>query len=420
MNAPIDPQGNSQGVVVLGFIPLLDCAPLVVAAEKGFAADEGIDLTLVRETSWANIRDRVVVGHFDAAHMLGPMAVASTLGIGHLQVPMIAPCSLGLGGNAITVSTGLWQQMTMEGAGVGANPRVQGQAMRAVVGARERDRKTPLTFAMVYPFSCHNYELRYWLAAAGIDPDQDVRLIVLPPPLLVDAMREGQIDGFCVGEPWNSLAVSVGVGCILTPTTAIWRLSPEKVLGCRLEWAQRYPQRVTSLVRALYRASLWCEQPVNHPELANLLAEPKYVGAPADILLRGLSGQLGLVPGGSARHVPDFYVPARQSATFPWTSHALWFYSQMVRWNQLGFSREHIPAVRATYRPDLYRAALAPLGVNVPADDAKIEGAQLSAAALASSAGTIEYGPDGFFDGRIFDPDNLSAYLAEFGSQRVQ
>src|ERR1700754_1021917 len=151
----------THSAVIVGFIPLLDCAPLVAAAEKGFAAAEQLDLTLVRETSWANIRDRVVVGHFDAAHMLGPMAVASTLGIGHLQVPIVAPFALGLGGNAITVSSALWEQMSAAGAQVGANPTIQGIALREVVRRRERSGATPLTFAMVYPFSCHNYELRY-------------------------------------------------------------------------------------------------------------------------------------------------------------------------------------------------------------------------------------------------------------------
>ena len=156
---------------------------------------------------------------------------------------MAAPLSLGLGGNAITVSLRVWELMAAEGATIAAEPRALGEALRSVVRARERTQKPPLTFAMVYPFSSHNYELRYWLAASGIDPDRDVRLIVIPPPLLVDAMSEGQIDGFCVGEPWNSLAVAVGVGCIALPTTAIWRLSPEKVLGCRLEWTQRHPDR---------------------------------------------------------------------------------------------------------------------------------------------------------------------------------
>jgi len=374
---------------VVGFIPLMDCAPLAVAAEKGFAAEEGLDLRLVRETSWANIRDRVVVGHFDAAHMLAPMAIASTLGVGHLKVPMAAPLSLGLGGNAITVSLRVWDLMVAEGAALSAGPQALGEALRNVVRARERANKQPFTFAMVYPFSAHNYELRYWLAASGIDPDRDVRLVVIPPPLLVDAMREGQIDGFCVGEPWNSLAVSVGVGCIALPTTAIWRLSPEKVLGCRLEWAQRHPDRVQALVRSLYKAALWCEQPEHHSELARLLSEPRFVGAPAEILLRGLSNRLCLQRGEEPQSLPGFYLPAEQSATFPWVSHALWFYSQMVRWGQVAFHPEHVAQVRATYRPDLYRLALAEL-TNMPAEDAKVEA---------------------LFDGVRFDPDDLPAYL---------
>lgn len=379
----------SDVTTVVGFIPLLDCAPLAVAAEKGFAAEEGLDLRLVRETSWANIRDRVVVGHFDAAHMLGPMAIASTLGVGHLKVPMAAPLSLGLGGNAITVSLRVWDLMVSEGAALSASPRALGEALRNVVRARERANKQPFTFAMVYPFSAHNYELRYWLAASGIDPDRDVRLVVIPPPLLVDAMREGQIDGFCVGEPWNSVAVSVGVGCIALPTTAVWPLSPEKVLGCRLEWTQRHPDRLQALVRSLYKAALWCQQPQNHLELARLLSEPRFVGAPAEILLRGLSNRLCLQRGGEAEHLPEFYVPAAQAATFPWVSHALWFYSQMVRWGQVAFDPEHVAQVRATYRPDLYRLALADT-TDIPSADTKI---------------------DALFDGVHFDPDDLPAYL---------
>jgi two-component system, oxyanion-binding sensor len=388
--------------VIVGFIPLLDCAPLVVAAEKGFAGAEQLDLTLVRETSWANIRDRVIVGHFDAAHMLGPIAVASSLGIGHLQVPIIAPFSLGLGGNAITVSRALWDQMASAGAAVGADPTIQGAALHAIVERRERSQAAPLTFAMVYPFSCHNYELRYWLAASGIDPDHDVRLVVLPPPLLVDALREGQIDGFCVGEPWNSLAVSVGVGHIIAATTAIWHLSPEKVLGCRLEWAQRHPQRVSALVRALYRAAAWCENPENHGELARLLAEPRYVGAPADILMRGITNKLALQPQAEPQAIENFYVPARYAATFPWRSHALWFYSQMVRWQQIPFDVVHVPRVEATYRPDLYRAALHSMGVELPEADSKVQTAH-----------------EGFFDGQVFDPNDLSSYLRALVRKKV-
>jgi ABC-type nitrate/sulfonate/bicarbonate transport system substrate-binding protein len=372
--------------LVVGFIPLLDCASLVVAAELGFAAAEGLDLRLVRETSWANIRDRVIVGHFDAAHMLAPMTVASTLGIGHIKAPLIAPISLGLGGNAITVSLPLWRQMAEQGAVAGDFSLTAAEALKRVVVARERARLEPLTLGMVYPFSCHNYELRYWLATAGIDPDRDVRLAVIPPPFLADALRAGQVDGFCVGEPWNSVAVDAGVGAIVTPTTALWRMSPEKVLGCRAEWAKRHPDQLAQLLRALYRAATWIDREENHAELARLLAQPAYVGTAESLLYRALTGRLSLQPGMEPTRLNDFYIPARHAATFPWVSHALWFYAQMVRWRQVEFSPEHIGAVRATYRPDLYRAALLDLGAELPETDLKTEV---------------------FLDGQSFDPEDL-------------
>jgi NitT/TauT family transport system ATP-binding protein len=377
-------------VLTVGFIPLLDCAALVAAQTCGFAADEGLELILVRESSWANIRDRLIVGHFDAAHMLGPMTVASTLGIGHLTEPMIAPISLGLGGNAITVASSLWSDLQLEGAKPGGDPTLQGAALRRIVGARNRSHLAPLTFGMVYPFSCHNYELRYWLAAVGIDPDRDVRLVVIPPPLLADAMRAGQIDGFCVGEPWNSVAVEAGIGAILAPTTAIWPSSPEKVLGCRAAWAERHPDRLAALLRAIYRAARWCEDRDNHPAVARLLADERYVGAPAQMLHRALVNRLPLVRGAEPHPMPDFFALARHCATFPWVSHAAWYYSQMVRWRQVEHSDDKLAAARATYRPDLYRNALASLSADVPQGDAKV---------------------DRFFDGRVFDAANVAAFF---------
>jgi NitT/TauT family transport system ATP-binding protein len=369
--------------ITIGFIPLLDCAPLVAALEQGFAAAEGLDIVLARETSWANIRDRLIVGHFDAAHLLGPMAVASSLGVGHLKVPLIAPFALGLGGNAITVSTSLWNAMAGHGATPGGNPRMLGTALERVVATRTHEEELPLTFGMVYPFSCHNYELRYWLAAVGIDPERDVRLVVIPPPFLADSMREGQIDGFCVGEPWNSVAVDAGIGTIVTPTTAIWPRSPEKVLGCRAPWAEQNASKLDALLRALYRASLWCEDPANHADLAHTLAASRYIGAPAPLLQAALANRLPLSAGARPVSLPDFYMPARHSATFPWVSHALWFYAQMVRWRQVGESAVNLAAARATYRPDLYRRALGSLAPDIPTSDLK---------------------PEHFFDEAVFDP----------------
>ena len=401
--------------LIIGFVPLLDCATLVAAVEKGFMAQEGLEVTLVRETSWANIRDRIVVGHFDAAQMLGPMTLASSLGIGHLTVPMVAPISLGLGGNAITVGTALWTQMKEQGAQLNGDPASQGQALKKVVMQRAEQDTPPLTFGMVYPFSCHNYELRYWLSASGIDPDHDVQLVVIPPPLLVDALREGQVDGFCVGEPWNSLAVEAGVGTIVATTNQIWRLSPEKVLGCRADWVKQHPQQTAGLIRAIYRAAKWCDQPENHAALATMLAKPRYIGAPVDVLQRALSCRLRLTSNSNPVDIPEFFVMHRQLATFPWASHALWFYSQMVRWKQCEYSQAALDVVRSTYRPDLYRSALLMIDESIPKTDYKTERAVQGRYVANDNKSGLTLSPEGFFDGRVFEPVDVEGYIKAFG-----
>ncbi len=391
-----------------GFLPLLDSALLVVAEARGFAAEEGLKLNLVKQSSWANIRDRLAVGHFDVAHMLAPMPIASSLGLNPLNVPTIAPMALGLGGNSVTVSPALWDLLVAAGAPSDLSARAVGAALKQVVAARAGGEK--LRFGVVHPHSGHNYELRYWLAASGIHPDKDIEIVIVPPPLLPDALARGAIDGFCVGAPWNSVAVVRGVGRIATVKAAIWRSSPEKVLGLTSEWARREPEALAALIRAVYRASIWCGDRQNLDEVAQILAAPDYLDQPADILMHGLSGQLMLARGEMAG-VDDFFIPHARAATFPWQSHALWFYSQMVRWGQLGHTAENARIAAECYRPDLYRAALSPLGVPVPAANAKVEGALGESTPVGVTKGTLSLGPDGFFDGQVFDPDDLDRYI---------
>ncbi|HML30313.1 MAG TPA: CmpA/NrtA family ABC transporter substrate-binding protein, partial [Hyphomicrobium sp.] len=201
----------SRHQITAGFMPLLDSAILVIAKERGFAEAEGIDLTLVREMSWANIRDRLAVGHFQVAHMLAPMPIACNLGLTPLAVPTIVPMALGQGGNAVTVSNALWAEMLDKGAKDDFDPAATGRALREVVIARASAANS-LRFAVVHPYSGHNYELRYWLAACGIDPSRDIEIVIVPPPLMVDALASGNIDGYCVGEPWNTAAALLGRG----------------------------------------------------------------------------------------------------------------------------------------------------------------------------------------------------------------
>jgi len=212
----------------IGFIPLVDAAALIIAVDKRFAADEGLAIELTREVSWSNVRDKLNIGVFDAAHLLAPLAIASSLGIGHVKVPLVAPFMLGLNGNAITVSPGLYDELAAAANGKLDDPEVSAQALGRVVAERRGRGAEPLTFGMTFPFSTHNYQIRFWMAAGGVDPDEDVRLVVLPPPYMVDSLASHQVDGFCVGAPWNSVAVKLGIGRIIHFGCDIVARAPEK------------------------------------------------------------------------------------------------------------------------------------------------------------------------------------------------
>jgi ABC-type nitrate/sulfonate/bicarbonate transport system substrate-binding protein len=341
----------------VGFMPLLDCALLVVAQEVGMARQQGLSLRLLRESSWANIRDRVAVGHFDAAHMLAPMVVAENVGIGHLDTPLVAPVALGTGGNAITVSQQLWQAMRAQGAIAGAPPAQQASALAKVVAQRTAAGGAQLTLAMVFPFSCHNYELRDWLDMGGLDPDRDLRLVVLPPPLLVDALRTGQVDGFCVGEPWNSLAVDAGLGVIVAACSDVWPRPPEKVVGMRASYAEQHPDVVAALVRAVHGAAQWASDPGNHADLAQLLAQPRYVGAPARLLQAALDGAMAFEPGQPPLQRPEF-LSLSTEAIVPHTRYAELLYSRMRRWGQVDAQADGIERARAGFRAADFQEAL--------------------------------------------------------------
>lgn len=379
------PEAGDRPTVRAGFMPLIDAAVLIVARERGFAAAEGLDLVLARETSWANIRDRLLVGHFDVAHMLAPMPIAAKLGIGHVRMPMIAPYVLALGGNSIAVSQPVWEAMCLAHGDEPAGPGDTSRAVAAVARSRRAAGAEPLTFAMTYPFSGHNYELRYWLAAGGLDPDVDVRLVVIPPPYMVDAMVAGQIDGMCVGAPWPSLAVENGIGRTVTTKAEIWKASPDKVLAARAAWAETHPHLIDALIRACEAATRWCADPAHHLDLADLLARPAYVGVPAEIIHRALTGRLKVAASGQWVDFPDYLQFPTDGGTAPATRHALWFAAQMLRWGQVPNAAEAYAAAHAVTRPDIWARAL---------------GRELPVPRLAPVDGE-------FFDGTAFDARDL-------------
>ena len=394
-----------------GFLPLLDSVLLVLAQEKGFAAAEGLDLHLVRETSWANIRDRAAIGHFDVAQMLAPMPLAASLGLTPIATPMITPVVLGLGNNAITVSADLWKAMADQGAQGDLAASPAGAALARVVATSTRK----LRFGVVHQTSSHNYELRYWLAASGIMPDRDVEIVVLPPPLLPDALGAGGIDGYCVGEPWNSIGVATKGAHIATVKASIWQSSPDKVIGMRTAWADEHPDQVSALIRAIYAAGMWCADPANQSEAAHIMSGAAYLDTSSEIVARALTGMLD-IGAGVIRYVPDHFVPHAYAANFPWKSHALWYYSQMVRWGEVAASAENAALAAACFRPDLYRSALAPLMAAVPTADYKTDGARAATGEIEALHGPLAAGPDLFFDGKIFDPSAVDAYIA---AQRI-
>ena len=375
----------------IGFIPLVDAAALIIAVDKGFAAKEGLDVTLVREVSWSNVRDKLNIGLFDAAHLLAPVAIASSLGIGHVKMPIAAPFNLGLNGNAITVSPALHAAIMAEIDGDPFDPMATALALSRVVATRRKNNAEPLTFGMTFPFSTHNYQLRFWMAAGGVDPDEDVRLVVLPPPYMVDSIASGQIDGFCVGAPWNSIAVDRGVGHILHFVSDILVRAAEKVLAIRQSWAEKNPQIVAALVRAAFRAAEFIEQPHNRTEVARMLAQPERIGVDAEVIQRTLDGRLKISPDGTMRESSRYLLVGREDAARPDPAQAAWLYAQMVRWGQASFSPEALETAKAVFRADLYDAAL---GLPVkPADGSDAIGA---------------------FAGPAFNADDIAGHLAAF------
>jgi two-component system, oxyanion-binding sensor len=375
----------------IGFIPLVDAAALIVAVDKGFAAAEGLDITLVREVSWSNVRDKLNIGLFDAAHLLAPVAIASSLGLGHVKVPIVAPFNLGLNGNAITVSPALHTALMAEIDGNPLDPMATALALARVVAARRKRGEEPLTFGMTFPFSTHNYQLRFWMAAGGVDPDEDLRLVVLPPPYMVDSLASGHVDAFCVGAPWNSIAVDLGVGHILHFVSDILVRAAEKVLAMRQEWSEKNPQILAALIRAHDRAAQFIEDPNNRADAASVLARPERINVSAEVIQRTLDGRLKISPDGTMRQSSRYLLVGREGAARPDPRQAAWLYAQMVRWGQASISPEALKMAKAVFRPDLYDAAL-----------------RIAASAVDLSEAV------GAFAGPPFDADDIAGHLGSF------
>jgi NitT/TauT family transport system ATP-binding protein/nitrate/nitrite transport system substrate-binding protein len=368
---------SAQADLSLGFVPLNDAAPLIVARERGFFAGEGLSVELSREVSWATVRDKVAAGALDGAHLLAPIALACTLGVGLAgdPAPMIAPMALNRSGAAFTLSRRLTHAFAAD------DPR--GAALARLIAERRRAGEPPLVFAVVFPYSSHNYLLRYWLAQAGIDPDQDVRITVAPPSRMASRLTAGELDGFCAGEPWNAVAEDEVVGEVAFRAFDIWRHGPEKVLGVKADWASRHPEQLQALIRALLKAAAWADDPENRGRLAEMLSRPEYVGAPIGSIARSLPTTCFYAGGANA----------------PLPAQAGWLLSQMIRWGQAPREIDVRGVAERVYRLDLYNQAAADLGWPGSPSPATAEG---------------------FADGGVFRLDEARAYAESFALGRLR
>ncbi len=382
-----DGKGPEVTAAKLGFIALTDCSPLIIAKEKGLFAKYGMpDVEVLKQASWGAVRDNLVLGSggggIDGSHILTPMPYLFATGqaTGGKPLPMYNLARLNLNGQAISAGPEL------RALKVGLNA----QAAKARF-AELKAKGAPATMAMTFRGGTHDLWIRYWLAAAGINPDKDVSTIVIPPAQMVANMKAGTQDAFCVGEPWGGQTVAQKIGYSACTTSELWMDHPEKVLGLRADWVDKNPIAAKALLLAVMEAQQWCDPVENREEMCRIVAGRQWINVPiADILPR----QQGTIDYGDGRvienspHVMKFW---QNDASFPFKSHDLWFLTEDIRWGVLPAATDTKALVDKVNRADLWREAAKAIGVTAPASDSR--------------------GKETFFDGKVFDPENPKAWL---------
>lgn len=389
-----------SAVLRLGYLPLVDAAPLFVAEALGFADQEGLRLALHPAPSWSALRDMLAMGLVDGAQMLAPVPVAQAMGLGGSRARFDALQLLNANGDVIGVSGGLAGRMRAAGHGFDfADAAGAGRALIAAAGAR-------LRIGVPFPFSMHMELVDYWLENLGVALPPGLEIRTVPPPMMAEALAEDEIDAFCVGEPWGSATVEAGVGELLLPGTAIWAFAPEKVLAVRAGWAEANPDLTGRLMRMIWRAGRWLGQPGNRDLVSDILAAPGRLPIAAGVIDRALSGRLLINAAGEMRAAPHLITFHRGAASFPWKSQAAWIAARLAARH----GQDPATAARAAaacFRTDLYRQHLGPAGADLPLSDAKSEGAQVAEGPVTAARGQVILLADPFFDRRIFDPAPL-------------
>jgi ABC-type nitrate/sulfonate/bicarbonate transport system substrate-binding protein len=346
MKNRLRPGMNSRRPLRVGFVPLCDCAPIVMAQELGLFSKHGLEVVLSREVGWATVRDKIIYGELDAAQATAPMVFAASLGLGSVRVPCLTGLILNLHGNAITLSNRLWK------AGVRNGPGLR-DFVRSTRGT------APLTFGVVFRYSTHDFLLRKFLRVHGIDPERDVRIVIVPPAQMAGNLKVGNLDGFCVGEPWNSVAILQRAGWVVSTSNTIAPQHPEKVLMVRSVFAESRRVEHLSLIAALQEACFFCDQPQNREQIVETLAQQRYVNTSANALRRSLCGPFELGKG-RVESMPDFHIFARHNANEPSLDRARWVLDGLNESGALHQVSLPKPEIAATcFRSDIFRAAIA-------------------------------------------------------------
>ena len=370
-----------------GYVPLIDSAPLIIAKELNFAAEEGLELTLTPQPSWSALRDMLALGHLEAAQMLAPMSVAMSMGLGGLSAQIDALMVLSVNGTIIGVSQDMSKAM---GDVPFADPTLNAEALLAAA-------KGKLRVGVPFPFSMHRLLFEYWLSDKAAEAGIEIEIVTTPPPRMADALENGLVDVFCVGEPWGSVAVARGVGRLILPSSAIWQFAPEKVLAVRHEWASENAETCGALMRAIYKAARWLDTGSNKPLAVDILSRSAHLDLPDTVIDPAISNSLSPDMGLPGEHVENFLIFNRHAANFPWRSQAAWIAAR------LNADAEGIETAKKSFRSDLYRQHLSTIGADMPGASEKLEGSMRHATAVASARGHLILGPDAFFDGKIFD-----------------
>ncbi len=419
-NADIDPAtlAIEKPQLTFGFIKLTDMAPLAIAKELGYFEEEGLFVTIEAQSNWKNVLDRVIDGQLDGSHMLAGQPVAAGAGFGR-QAELVTPFSMDLNGNGITVSNEVWAKMKpnvpVDEEGKTLHP-IKADALAPVITEYKNNGK-PFKMGMVFPVSTHNYEIRYWLAAAGINPgfytkdniqgqvDADVLLSVTPPPQMPATLEAGTIYGYCVGEPWNQQAVFKGIGVPVTTNYDIWKNNPEKVFVMTKAFVEKYPNTAVAVTKALIRAAKWLDTPGNRPSAVGILSMPEYVGADSVVIANSMTGTFEFEKG-DKRSMPDFNVFFRYNATYPWFSDGIWFLTQMRRWGQIPEGKPEAwyhETIKKIYRPDIWTKA-----AELLVEEGHLDGGDLPE--------TDGYKPptSDFIDGNLYDGKKPIEYINSF------